>query len=168
MKIKILSASFVLLFAIASISGARAEETHAFQEISDHYEAIRVALLNDVMTDVAEHANAIESIGDKLLEAFDAASAGVAAEHGSACRELLPELSSAAARLAEVEDIDGAREALFELSKPLGRYRKLAGIEGSMVVYCPMVKKAWIQPEGEVGNPYMGQGMPTCGQVIAD
>ncbi len=44
----------------------------------------------------------------------------------------------------------------------------MAGIEGTTVVFCPMAKKAWIQPEGEIGNPYLGQEMPTCGEVVPD
>jgi len=167
MKIKIVSTSLMLLLAGGILFAATAEK-NAFQEASDHYEAIRLSLLGDAMTGVGKHAKAIESRMDTLARAFDAQDAGVPAEKSAECAELLPQVSSAAARLARAESLDEAREAMFELSKPMGRYRKLAGIEGSMVVFCPMAKKAWIQPHGEIGNPYLGHEMPTCGEVVAD
>jgi hypothetical protein len=167
MKTKFVVAGLMLLLAGGMLWATTAEEPNAFREILGHYEAIRLSLLNDATTDVAEHAKAIESRMDTLAKDFDAGDAGVPAEKSAECEALLPEISSAAARLAAAEDLDEAREALFELSKPMGRYRKLAGTEGSMVVFCPMAKKAWIQPHGEIGNPYLGQEMPTCGEVIA-
>ena len=168
MKIRIVSTSLMLLLVGGMLSAATAQEVDAFREISEHYEAIRLSLSKDTMIDVAEHARAIEHRVNQLGEDFDAGKAGVPADKSSECKELLPEVSSAAARLAGSETLGQAREALFDLSKPMGRYRKLAGVEGSMVVFCPMAKKAWIQPHGDIGNPYLGQEMPTCGQMIAD
>ena len=171
MKIKIVSTSIVLLLLPlvgGMLAASEADETNAFQEVLRHYEAVRLSLVKDSMADVAEHASAIEHRLHKLAKAFNAREAGVSAEKSAECEELLPEISSAAARLAGSEDLESAREALFELSKPIGRYRKLAGTEGSMVVFCPMAKKAWVQPHGEIGNPYLGQEMPTCGEIIAD
>ena len=123
------------------LSTASAEETSAYREILGHYEAIRITLLSDAMNDVAEHATAIANRVDELAERFDAKDAGVPAEKGAECKELLPEVSSTASLLAEADDIEEAREALFALSKPMGRYRKLADVEGSMVVFCSMAKK---------------------------
>lgn len=168
MKTRILTAGVALLLAGGLLSAAPAAQTDAYQEVLSHYEAIRLSMMNDEMTDVGMHAEAIAGRVDSLREAFDAHDAGVSAEKAAECQALLPELSEAASRLAATEDLTEAREALFELSKPLGRYRKLAGIEGSMVVFCPMAKKAWIQPHGEIGNPYLGQEMPTCGNMVAD
>jgi hypothetical protein len=168
MKAKIVGASLVLLVVGVWVGGATADETSAFQEVLEHYEAIRLALVNDTLAEVAEHARAIEGRVTELMEDFRPGDAGVSAEQAAECKALLPEVSSATERLAAAEDLDQARKAFFELSKPLGRYRKLAGTVGTVVVSCPMAKKAWIQPEGEIGNPYMGRGMSTCGQVIAD
>ena len=167
MRAKILI-TFGLVLALGLITRAHAEETTAYQEILSHYDAIRLSMLNDEMRDVVKHARAIEDRVAALRAMFDAHDAGVPPEKAAECQALLPELGEAAERLAEVEDLSKAREALFDLSKPLGRYRKLAGTEGSMVAYCPMAEKAWIQPHGEIGNPYMGQEMPTCGNRIAD
>ena len=168
MKIRVASTSLMLLLIGGMISVAAADEANAFQEISEHYEAIRLSLVKDMMTDVTEHAKAIKHRMHDLASEFDAEEAGVLPDKSDECEALLPEVASAAGRLAEAGDLDEAREALFELSKPIGRYRKLAGVEGSMVVFCSMAKKAWIQPHGEIGNPYLGQEMPTCGEMIAD
>jgi hypothetical protein len=168
MKTRIAATTLMALLAGAMLCTASVEEKSAYREIAQRYEAIRIALLSDAMTDVAEHATAIASRVEGLAAEFDAEDAGVPVEESAECKALLPEVSSTASRLAEAGSLAEAREALFALSKPLGRYRKLAGVEGSTVVYCAMAKKAWIQPPGEIGNPYMGQSMPTCGEVIAD
>lgn len=168
MKIKIVSTSLMLLLVGGMLAAGASETTNAFREVSEHYEAVRLSLVKDTMADVAEHAKAIEHRMHELAKAFDAHDAGVPADKSAECEALLPEISSAAAHLAGTEDLEQAREALFELSKPMGRYRKLAGIEGTMVVFCSMAKKAWIQPHGEIGNPYLGQEMPSCGEMIAD
>lgn len=168
MKIKIVVASLMWVLIGGMLSMAAAAESNAFRGILVHYEAIRLSLLADTMTDVTMHAKAIESRMDEFEKEFDARDAGVPAEKSAECQALLPEVSSAAEMLAETEDLDQAREALFALSKPIGRYRKLAGVEGSMVVFCSMANKAWIQPHGDIGNPYLGQEMATCGQVVSD
>lgn len=168
MKIKVVSTSLMLLLAGGMLSLAAAQEVDAFREISEHYEAIRLSLVKDTMMDVTEHARAIEHRVHQLGEDFEAAEAGVPADNSAEFQALLPEVASAAALLAASETLGQAREALFDLSKPMGRYRKLAGIEGSMVVYCSMAKKAWIQPHGDIGNPYLGEEMTNCGEVIAD
>ena len=168
MKIKITSLSTVLLLVAGFLTTANAEETSAFRDLSDHYEAIRLALLSDSTDGVSEHARSMEERTRALSANFSAEAAGVPDEKAAECEALLPELVTTASRLGDAADIGEAREAFFELSKPMGRYRKMAGIEGSMVVFCPMAKKAWIQPHGEIGNPYVGQEMPTCGEVITD
>ena len=167
MRTKIL-ATVALVLAPGLITRAHASEATAYEEILSRYEAIRLSMLNDEMRDVAMHARAIEDRVAALRAMFDAHDAGVPPEKAAECQALLPELGDSAEQLAEAEDLSKAREALFDLSKPLGRYRKLAGTEGSIVAYCPMAKKAWVQPHGEIGNPYMGLEMPTCGNRIAD
>ena len=158
---------FVLLMAGITLSVA-AEEPTVYEEISHHYEAVRQALLVDSITGVAEHAAAIRHGVDVLAEDFHAEQAGVAADQAEECKKLLPEIAAAAQQVADGTSLDETRTAFFELSKPLGRYRKLTGDLDSKVMFCPMAKKAWIQPDDEIGNPYLGTEMPDCGQVIAD
>lgn len=168
MKIRVLASVLVLLACIAPTASTAAADESVFESLLEEYEVIRLELLHDSTAHVAHRAEAIRMHAEDLAGDFDAARAGVNAGDAAACKQLLPEISAAAEQLASAQDLASAREAFFALSKPMGRYRKLAGIEGSMVVYCSMEKKAWIQPLGDIGNPYGGQMMPMCGQVIAD
>ena len=173
MKLKALFTALLLVLAggltgIAVAEDANTSEISTFHALLQEYEAVRLSLLDDSLTHVAHRAEAMTGQVTELTQSFDAESAGVAVDKSAECEALLPEILAATTRLAQATNLDEAREAFFALSKPMGRYRKLAGIEGSMVAYCPMVKKAWIQPHGEIGNPYAGQMMPTCGEMIAD
>ena len=39
------------------------------------------------------------------------------------------------------------------------------GVAEPAGAYCPMHKRSWLQPDGEIGNPY--GGMPRCGEIVA-
>ena len=159
--------SLAMLSLVALTPLAAADDSSTFTALNANYEAIRVALLNDNMKGVSNNASAIEESATKLHQNFSASHAGVSAEGAAACEALLPEISKAAGRLAKATDIEAAREAFGELSKPMVRYREMVSGERPVVVYCPMAKKAWLQPEGEIGNPYYGQSMARCGNVVS-
>jgi len=151
-----------LALAVALIAGllaspaARAADETPFTEMAEHYEAIWRSLAGDTVDDVAEHARAIAQIAQE-------------ANHPAAARGAVPEIIEHARALtqkAAAADLDAAREAFGELTKPLVRYRKAVGAERLKVAYCPMANKAWLQPEGEIGNPYYGSEMLTCGSFI--
>jgi len=149
----------ILALAVALVAGllaspaARAADTGPFTEMAEHYEVIWRSLAGDTVDDVAEHARAIAEIAEE-------------ADHPAAGREIAPEIAQSAVALATAEDISAARQAFGDLTKPLVRYRKAVGAERLKVAYCPMANKAWLQPEGEIGNPYYGSEMLTCGSFI--
>lgn len=151
----------------AATHPAGAAERTTFEALNEHYEAIRVSLLNDHTKGVTEHARSIESETAELLGNFSASHAGVSGGDSAACQELLPEIKNAAHRLAESSNIKDARAAFGELSKPMVRYREMVSGKRPVVVYCSMAKKAWLQPDGEIGNPYYGQSMAKCGDVVS-
>ena len=165
---KIVITCLVALVAASVVPAAETEESNTYLDVSKHYEAMRLALVEDSLAGVREHAAGIEESVELRLGDLQADLAGVAPDQLEECRALLPEIAAAAGKVASGADLDAVRAAFFELSKPLGRYRKLAGDLESRVMFCPMAKKAWIQPGDEVGNPYLGAEMPTCGQIIAD
>jgi hypothetical protein len=150
-----------LALAIALAAGlltapAQAADTGQFTPMAEHYEAIWKALSGDTLDGVADHARAIAELaetGDHPAEAEEAVPAIV--EHAG---EL--------AREAGAGDLDAAREAFGELTKPLVRYRKAVGAERLEVAYCPMAKKAWLQPDGDLANPYYGSEMLRCGDFV--
>lgn len=139
----------------------------AFAAIVHHYEAARLALLHDKTEGLGEHADEIKATAEQLAAKFSADQAGVPADKADAAKALLPEIAAAAGELAKAGDIAAARDAFYALSQPLVRYREMVAGDRPVVVYCPMAKKSWLQPEGEIGNPYYGQSMARCGEVVS-
>jgi hypothetical protein len=144
-----------------------AASTDGFASILQPYEAVRQALVaDDLAAARAPTAELAEALG-RLRHQATAPTAGVPAEKLEEVRAFLPEMASATAELAAANDLAAAREAFYALSKPLVRWRQAAG-EGPAVVYCPMKERSWLQPAGEaIGNPFNGQKMASCGQVVA-
>ncbi len=155
--------------ALLALPVAAASDGTAYDRIGRHYEAIRVQLVHDSTAGVAAHAREISKIAAGLTETFDPAAAAVGSSNAEDCLKLLPELRAAADRLAGTRDLASARDAFGSLSTTMVRYRKMAGGD-SVVVYCPMTEKAWVQPEGEIGNPYFGSAsaMARCGQIVTN
>ena len=120
-----------------------------FDAVLGHYETIRKALINDTMAGIPAHAAEIAKLAK------------------SAPADLAPRIASAAKKLSATKDLKTARDAFYELSKPMVRWREAAGSKAHVVAYCSMSKRSWIQPKGEIGNPYYGKAMATCGEVVS-
>jgi len=120
-----------------------------FDAVLGHYEAVRQALLADSMAGIPPHAAAIAKLGK------------------DAPADLVPLITTAASKLGAAKDLKTAREAFAELSKPLVRWREAVGGKGTIVAFCSMTKKSWLQPKGEIGNPYYGKSMSRCGEVVS-
>lgn len=170
MKKLIRTSSFVLLLLasvlVAPASFAADGESAAFDQVAKHYESVRLALTNDTTDGISEQSQQIEAILKELSADWSSVAAGVRADMAEDVRGLLPELSRAAGALTAATSLDAARDAFFDLSKPLVRWRKAVDGDKPVVAYCPMVKRSWLQPEGELGNPYYGQSMLRCGEVV--
>jgi len=156
------------LLMIPGDVGAEEADSTADMEMLNHYEAIRLALLEDSTESVAEHGKALQEKAKNLLVDFKAVSAAVPEEDAATHKATLLEIESAASGLSTAQDLTSAREGLFVLTEPMAKYRKLTGDQSTVVAYCPMAEKAWIQPVGEIGNPYLGQEMPKCGEVVGE
>ena len=159
-------ATLALWALVAPIAHAAEPEESAFDGILVHYEAIWQALTQDTFDGVTEHGGAIQQIVSDLEGDFSAERAGVAADAAGEVEALLPELATAAESLSASDSLEAARDAFYDLSKPLVRYRKAATGQRPVVAYCSMAKRSWLQPEGEIGNPYYGSAMLTCGEVV--
>ncbi len=144
------------LFALTAAAGG-ASSSEDFDALVKPYETIRLALVDDSTEGVAEEAEAIAA------QAKDLAAEKATPE---AVKTLLPEIAKAAGKLAEAPDLAAAREAFYALSQALVRYRSHVEGERPVVAYCPMAAKSWLQPDGEIGNPYYGQSMARCGEVV--
>lgn len=159
-----------LLLALLAVGAlpALAGGEGTFATLVEHYEPIREALLHDNLDGVPAHAEAMAATARALHDDFSAERAGVAADSADSVKAALPEIASAADDLAAAGDLEEARSAFGELSGGLVLYWQAgpSGDHGLMAGFCPMVDESWLQPEGELGNPYMGQRMPTCGKKM--
>ncbi len=120
-----------------------------FDAVLGHYEAVRKALLSDTVAGIPGHAAEIAKLAK------------------SAPADLAPQISGAAQKLSAAKDLKTARDAFYELSKPMVRWREAARSKANVVAFCSMTKRSWIQPKGEIGNPYYGKAMATCGEVVS-
>lgn len=158
-----------LFLLLGSLSvGPAIAASSPFAELMGHYQKIRVALVSDTLEGVAAEAREIEKRAAEFRAAPELAEEAVSEDQVEEWAALLQEIGSAAVELAEANEIGQARELFFTLTKPVSRYRKLAGDRSTVVAYCPMAKQAWLQPDGEIENPYLGQEMPGCGRKIPD
>ena len=139
--------------ALAASPAPAAPAAGGFNAVLPHYEAVRKELLADSLKGVATHAEEIRKRAPQ-----DA---------------LGKEIAKAAGQLAAAKDLTAARDAFSALSEPMVRWHKAAGGAGSVgasdtvVAYCPMAKRSWLQPKGEIGNPYYGPSMATCGEFVS-
>jgi Cu(I)/Ag(I) efflux system membrane fusion protein len=96
-----------------------------------------------------------------------AARSGLSADPSGRIGAVMDETARAADTLGQARDLEKARAAFGEVSRLLMILAncdpRLA--EGWHVFSCPMAKgfNKWMQPSGQLENPYMGQAMPTCG-----
>lgn len=155
--------ALLLTGAVASAIGSA--EITAFTTIVDHYEAIRLVLIEDSTEGVAEHADAIARTARALEFNYSDATAGVNAGGAASVKELLPEIEKRAAEVARSNDLETVRTEMAELTKPLVRWHDLVDGPRPVVAYCPMVKKAWLQPDEPIGNPY-APNMLRCGEIV--
>ena len=162
MRYGILSA---LLLATTFVSAIDATEITAFATITDHYEAIRLVLIEDSTDGVAEHAEAIAKTAHALSANYSDEAAGVKTGGDATVKALLPEIENRARAVARSSDLESVRTEMAELTKPLVRWHELVVGSRPVVAYCSMVKKAWIQPDEAIGNPYAPY-MLRCGEVV--
>ena len=153
-----------VVLVLTAAAGAAAAE-HAFTGIASRYEQIRQALIENSTDGVKEHALAIQFTASRLSRDYSAAAAGVAEKDAAAVRALLPEIIERAGALAAADGLVAVRTQLAELTKPLVRYHALVQGARPIVVYCPMEKKSWLQPDEPIGNPY-APSMLRCGEVV--
>lgn len=155
--------ALVLVTVFATVNVA-AEQT-VFNEVSNHYEAIRQALIEESTDGLATHAQAIADAVAALARDFSAPAAGVSEDDAAAVKALLPEVTEKAEKLAAAEGLADTRQMLAALTQPLVRWQNLVEGPRPVVVYCAMEKKAWLQPDEPVGNPY-APSMLRCGDVV--
>ena len=165
MKTRTLPAALAIALLAMLVPSAASADT--FAAVLGPYEQVRQALVADDFAAVRKPAAALSAAVADLQRNLTATTAGVPAAKLADVEALLPAMREASAALAEAADLAAARDAFYDLSKPLVRWRQAAG-DGPAVVYCAMKQRSWLQPaDAEVGNPYYGQKMARCGEVVS-
>jgi Protein of unknown function (DUF3347) len=151
MKKTLFTIAVATLVSIPSLT--HAADNHALMQpvksVYDHYLKIQTDLANDSLKGVPEEANAIAKAvqGDSM--------------------KMLPEtVATEAEALSKTSDLKSARATFKPLSDSLIKYLADHHAKSAYVeVYCPMAKASWLQADRNVNNPYLGQEMPTCGEI---
>ncbi len=168
-----MSKTYAILIVLASVllgfgGPLPASSETLFTALLEPYERIRLDLVQDRGENVQAQARRLQQVAREMASVEEPERLAVGASRVPEVQRLVPELEAAAAKLVAAETMEQRRLALAELTRPLVRYRGLVEGERPLVAYCSMAKRAWLQPAGEIGNPYMGQRMPGCGEVVAD
>lgn len=130
------------------------------QSILKDYLKVQKSLAADSTTGVQSAAASIAAQAAKL----DAST--VTGEHATHYKSVPGKLRLAAGNLAKAKNIEAARKVMKELSKPMAMWGTMSKPAGVDVVFCPMAKASWLQPAGDVKNPYHGSSMLSCGELV--
>jgi len=74
-----------------------------------------------------------------------------------------------ATKISENKDISTQRDYFSKLSASMVDLAKSLKLDKQAVYqqYCPMKKASWLSNDREIKNPYYGNAMPNCGEVIS-
>ena len=161
-----IAAVFIVLFS--PVSGVIAQDASLYDQLLPEYETIRLALLNDSVEGVGEASLAMVRHLDRYDPGSDTPPAAVKPENTEKFMNMMRDLRASADKLGQEESLAASRDAFAELSRALVAYRQMAANPTVVVAFCPMAEKIWLQPKGEIGNPYYGQSMAGCGEIISE
>jgi len=136
-----------LAMACSRTAPAASASTEMSRAVVDPYVKIAEALASDSIDGIRANAGNIATAATKL-------------------GALAFKIDTAALQLASADELDDARAKFGVLSEAIDGYmagQHLTPPEGIRVAFCPMVLKPWMQPDGELRNPYHGSQMLTCG-----
>lgn len=154
MKIK--SLTFILTAAAAGLlfsANLQADDSALMEPVKsvyDNYLKIQASLTKDSVKGVSDEASAISK-----------------AVKGDSMNMLPAEVGTQADALAKATDLSSAREAFKSLSASLIKYLADHKVQSGSYTeaYCSMANASWLQSGKTVSNPYLGQSMPTCGEI---
>ncbi len=137
-------------------------------EALKHYLAMTDVLANDTTQGVAGHAEQLATALDDLIELDVPADPHLWHKH----QDAIATARSNAFKLINTADLAEARLRFAQISTSFESLLMATGVPPSFerevqVLHCPMYRKdqggqIWLQPAGDVRNPYMGQRMLEC------
>ena len=99
----------------------------------------------------------------QFLAGYEKVRAALSADDIAAAKSAAKELGEAGAEIANTSSLKDARSAFEKLSSRATTI--VAGQTGYFVMYCPMLKKDWVQTSDKPSNPYYGKTMLNCGEL---
>ncbi|MDQ2919407.1 MAG: DUF3347 domain-containing protein [Verrucomicrobiota bacterium] len=99
----------------------------------------------------------------KFLAKYESVRAALALDNLEDAKKAAEALGEVGAGISKSDKIATARNEFAKLSEHA--IKIASGQSGYYIVNCPMVQKDWVQPAGQISNPYAGQSMPTCGAI---
>ena len=113
----------------------------------------------------AQYENTRQALLDRSLEKVQVAARALAETARAERQNAIAERADA---LANAANLKGARDSFAMLSEELIRFRDDRSGRRPDVVYCSMEKKSWLQPKGDIPNPYLDASMRSCGYIRKD
>jgi len=132
----------------------------SFTAVQQPYDAVRLALTDGRLPAAKKEAAKLRAAAEA-----EAKWAKTATGRGPELARPWTSVAAAAARIERAASITGARQAFGESSEALRAALEIAERDDLLVVFCPMVRLHWLQPKGEIRNPF-GSAMPNCGRVV--
>ncbi|MFV2072052.1 MAG: DUF3347 domain-containing protein [Thermoanaerobaculales bacterium] len=142
---------------------ASAGKAGQFEQVFSHYNSIRLALAADSTTDVPYHTERLAQVAGSLARKALRDESPKKQELGRGLREI----SEIARELGRSSDLETVRAEFGKLSDALSWFRSNAGVEDTVVVFCPLHNNMWLQRSGDrISNPYLGETRGRCGEVL--
>jgi RND family efflux transporter MFP subunit len=139
----------------------------AIEGVLDGYFRIASLLADDTLTGAAEPARLAAENTAALIKTEIPGQPQFWAKHTEAAQ-----VRGKALELVAITDLARAREAFADMSVALGKLLRATGVPPSYgkkveELHCPMYREGqggtiWLQPGGDVRNPYYGKGMIGC------
>jgi hypothetical protein len=136
------------------------------QHMYNAYLLMQTALVNNKTTEAATQAKSI----DQLISSFDAAN--LPAEQKQAYEAHAAKIQELATSIANTQDIKSQRDSFSPFSNQV--YELVTAFGNDQPVYqahCPMAfdgkGASWLSDKTEIRNPYYGDEMLECGEVIS-
>jgi hypothetical protein len=149
----------LLLVTLTVLSSAAFASTASTSKnpVFSPYETIRQALLHDTLDGVGDAAKSLAASSKKLSSGADDASA----------KKSLESVATFSTKMVSASDIETARMIFGDLSEAIIGYRNTVQGTRPIVAKCSMANKQWLQPDDKIGNPYYGQSMASCGEIVS-
>jgi len=154
---------FMLIISFTSVSpafaGAEKFDTQ-MKKVVEPYLKIQVLLASDSTKGISDLAKKIAD-ASKTLDTKE-----VTGEHAAHFMKIPSELNKAAEEVSKAKDLESARFHFKKISQTMAMWAGMSKPQNLNVMYCPMAKASWLQTGKKVHNPYYGQKMLSCGEMV--